>query len=390
MLTTSKQNKHIFVLGILFFAINFILYQKLGIKFANDSFRYLEYSTQILDEGNFYRNHDLWYLGYVLFITCTKIISSNSELIVLFQILLSGVAIFSLYFASKLLFQDELAAFVTSLTYLLFLEISYWNFYILTESFYSSMMCFSIFFVIKSYYLPTVKNILFCVFICLITFFTKPTGIALGIAIFVLLVLKHKEYILKTNKWLLYTFAILILLASYLLINRMLQTFTLIENYLIGEIVFGITTLPNYPSLKTLTIDVNVSDLSIPTTDHSPIARNLLFFICNPVFFIKLASLKLFWYLAHVKPYFSFIHNFFIAISLYPFYLLFGISFRKESIDYAMKGFFFTIVLMNCIIVSLTSEDWDGRFIIPILPVLFIVASPQLAFYLRKSRKIIK
>ena len=245
-------------------------------------------------------------------------------------------------------------------------------------------MCIAIYFVIRAYNNPNNKNIILCSIACLITFFTKPTGISIGIAIGALLIYQYKNSILKTPKLMLVASICILCISSYVLINSMLQSFILIENYLLGEIVYGITTLPGFHSMQTLTIDVDMASINVPDKSHSPIIRNFLFFVHNPVFFVKLFSLKLFWYLAHCKPYFSLFHNVFIIVLLYPMYLFFGISLSVNSDDKPIKLFLTTIIFINCLIVSLTSEDWDGRFLMPILPALFLLGTGQLVLYIRK------
>jgi hypothetical protein len=384
MNSKSYQTNHYIILSLIFLAINTILYQKLGIKIANDSPRYLEYSNLIINKNIFYKAHDFWYLSYVLFITIVKLFTDNCLYIVLLQIILSWLSIVAIYKSSFLLFNENAIAFATSIAYLTFIEISSWNFYVLTESFYSSMMCIAIYLVIRTHLNPTYKNLILCFIACLITFFTKPTGISIGIAIGALLLYQHKNVILKAPKSLIITSSIVLVSISYLLINSMLQSFILIENYLLGEIVYGITTLPGFPSMDMLTIDVDMASITVPDKSHSPIIRNFLFFIQNPIFYTKLASLKLFWFLAHIKPYFSLIHNVFIALLLYPMYLFFGISLSENTVDKSIKLFLSSIIIVNCLIVSLTSEDWDGRFLMPILPALFLLGTGQFVLFVRK------
>lgn len=380
----SIQTKHYLILGLFFLAINTFLYQKLGIKIANDSPRYLEYSNLIITKNIFYKAHDFWYLSYVLFITIVKLFTDNCLYIVLLQIILSWLSVIAIYKSSFLLFKDNTIAFASSFAYLSFFEISSWNFYVLTESFYSSMMCITIYLVIRTHLNPNYKNLILCFLACLVTFFIKPTGIAVGVAIGGLLLYQYKNKILKTPKPVLIASIIILCFLSYLLINKMLQTFILIDNYLLGEIVYGITTLPGFPSMDTLTIDVDMASIIVPDKSHSPIVRMFLFFIQNPVFYLKLAGLKLFWCLAHCKPYFSLIHNVFIAVLLYPIYLFFGISLSENTVDKSIKLFLSNIIIVNCLIVSVTSEDWDGRFLMPILPALFLVGTGQFVLSIRK------
>lgn len=387
MLDQSDKRKHFFILSALFLLTNLVLYQKLGVKIANDSFRYLEYSDEILRTGLFYKKHDFWYLSYVIFITLSKLISREYWFIILLQTLLSGLSVVALYKSSILIFRKESVAFITSIFHILFLEIGSWNFYVLTESFYVSMACFNIYWVTKSYLNPTKKNIMLCAVISLVTFFAKPTGISFLIAIIMLIVIYHKEKVLELKSSIVTGILIASIFVLYIGLNMMLQTFILIENYTKGEIVYGITSLPNNPHLRSLTIETSNIELHIPSKNHPPILRVSLFFIQNPLFMAKLTISKLIYFLAHVKPYFSFLHNIFIVLFLYPVYYFSILSFKRKNIHSPLMAYFITIIAINCIIVSLTSEDWDGRFIMPILPVFFLLAAPEITSLLSKLTK---
>lgn len=385
MNSKTVRTTHYLILGFIFVAIHAFLYQKLGIKIANDSPRYLEYSDAVLRGQFFYNTHDFWYLSYILFITTAKLFTYNSLYILLLQIILSWLSIIAIYKSSFLLFKENTIAFATCIAYLSFVELSSWNFYVLTESFYCSMMCIAIYLVIRTHQNPSNKNLFSLLLTCLILFFTKPTGIAVAIAMASMLMYQYKHAILNAPKPLLIASTATLLFLGYILINKMLTTFILVENYLLGEIVYGITTLPGFPSIEILTINVDPANMTIPDKKHSPIVRNFLFFIWNPIFFLELASLKLFWFLAHCKPYYSLIHNILIAVLLYPMYLFFGISVSKNIIYKPIKLFIVSFFIVNCLIVSLTTEEWDGRFLMPILPALFLLGIGQMTLFIRKT-----
>ncbi len=375
-------------LAILYLIINVILYFRIGVKVVTDSPRYIDYASQILETGHFYQDHNLWYIGYVFLIVVCKCFSESPLTIVLAQIVMSGVAIIALYKASQLLFRNGLAAFITVAFYLLFVEISIWNFYALAESFYGSMMCIAIYTVVKAYSEPTNKHVAIALLISLIASVTKPTGISLLLAGIVLIFYFNRKIVFRLNKTLLIAAACTIIVLSYILIDRMLQTFTLIESYEMGEIVYGIISPAGAPYLNYLTVSVDCATFKSPSTLLSPVIRLTAFIWQNPLFFLKICLSKLFWYLAHIKPYFSQSHNLFIALMLYPAYFFYGICLRKRSIDLGMKLFLSTIIICNCLIVALTSEDWDGRFIVPILPALFLFAGKGMSDFISLKAKV--
>ena len=51
-----------------------------------------------------------------------------------------------------------------------------------------------------------------------------------------------------------------------------------------------------------------------------------------------------------------------------------------------LKPFFFTYILAQGFTVMLTTENWDGRFLIPVLPFVFILASMDISKFLSKLK----
>lgn len=371
------RNQHFLLLLLLFGIVNVLLYLKLGVRIANDSFRYQGYAELMMNQGTLYQPHNFWYISYVLFTVATKFVSDQWVHLVLFQIALSAVSIAALYHFSRLLFNDKQVAFLTAALYLSFFEISSWNFYILVESFYASILCICLYCIANAYFKTTLPRIALATFTTLVALFTKPTGIALLAGILVFFAFLKWEW-LKKFKWVNTSLFLLVVVLGFFLLNKMLESFTLIENYQLGEIVFGITTLPNYPSYDLMVVEVPQAVKETVAPNLSPIPRTITFFIEQPLFFLKLCFLKLLWYLAHIKPYYSWLHNFYIAGILYPMYIFYCHSLTKKSAITPLKILFTTLILFNCLIVSLTSEDWDGRFIIPILPPLFVLGTKGL------------
>jgi hypothetical protein len=50
--------------------------------------------------------------------------------------------------------------------------------------------------------------------------------------------------------------------------------------------------------------------------------------------------------------------------------------------NHELKIFIGTFLGLQILMVSLTSENWDGRFLLPVLPVVFILSSFGISGYL--------
>ena len=93
-----------------------------------------------------------------------------------------------------------------------------------------------------------------------------------------------------------------------------------------------------------------------------------LFILYNPIFFLKLSLAKLFYFYGNAKPYFSWQHNVVIIGFLWTVY-----GFGIKGFKYLKKNH--KVFLLSYLMIVLCSEDWDGRFLIPVLPVVFVCCS---------------
>jgi len=76
----------------------------------------------------------------------------------------------------------------------------------------------------------------------------------------------------------------------------------------------------------------------------------------------------------NVRPFRSMAHNLVSLLVLVPCYASFVYSMISQKVKLQISVFAITYVFLHVLSVSITSDDWDGRFLIPILPVVFIVA----------------
>lgn len=361
------------VLALVWVGMNGGLYLHYGIKVVADSPRYLDYAQKIADGVGWYEPHNVWYVGYVVFIVVVKGFFATNGAIIVAQVLMHGLAAVVLYRTSYRLFASRGAALITALLFLGWIELPAWNFYVLAESWYVSLICLVLYCIISFDGSP--KRWVITTVVVLLTFITKPTGIAVLVAYGVFLVSYYWKFVRQQRGA---AFAILLplLWCVYYLVNSMLDTFALIENYATGEIVFRASTLKNYPNQEWLVLQVD--KLSIPPEQASAIKRLALFAAQNFIYFAKLFLVKLVYFLAHIKPYFSWQHNLVIATTLFPIYAFFIRTFVLTN-NRTVRSFCTSFLVVSTISISLTTLDWEGRFLMPMLPLLFLFAGKGLS-----------
>ena len=360
---------HTMSLGIIissFLIVNIFLFLHYGVKIVNDTARYLEYSDAIMKQGIHFEKHNFWYLGYVLFITFFRQLSDNPGVIIFAQVSISLLAPVAIYYASWTVSEDKFSALFSALLYIFWLKISQWNFYIHPESLYVSFSSLTICSVVVSFYRK--NNFILSWLLVAVTFWIKPTGFVVGASLILsLLYVLNKK--IKASAVLVTAECLILGIAFVPLLNAMLATFNVVETYATGEIIYAYSTLPDGMWRNLFIVENN--HLNFPTSS-TPLGRMVDFIFHNLLFFSKITALKGITFLLHVKPYFSPLHNAAIILILYPAYWF---SYLGIKIAIAPVQLFITAyIILHCVIVMLTVEDWDGRFILPLLPVIFIFA----------------
>ncbi len=376
MIKSSKL--HLPVLSVLFLVLSVFLFLKFGVKNVNDSHRYLDYATN-LSNGFYFEDHNFWYISYSFFIFLVRFISGSSNEInlIVSQIALSYFSMLLLYKATDNFFNNKAAAFVSALLYLIFIEILTWNFYILSESFYVSLTCFSLYFLSK--YLKGKRSLLIWILGSLTVFITilaKPTGIALLAGIIGIVVFNAFKYISKPIFK--YSFGFTLTIFLLVLVNKMLETFLIMENYSIGEVVYAISTLPYRAEYASLFVSVP-ENLDFPSIHYQPLLKIIYFIVFNLKYWITLFLTKIFFYLVHVRPFWSIQHNLFNIAVLLPVYYYSIKSLISSIRSDELKIFSITYFSIHVLSVGITTVDWDGRFLMPVLPLLFVLCSNEIA-----------
>jgi hypothetical protein len=371
-----------FLLSLLFaIGVNIYFYVVEGVRIVNDSERYMEYAHEIA-KANFYQEHNIWYFAYCGFLVLFFKVGLGVKTIVLSQIILSLLSVVALQKTIENFFQNKLAALITVLSYVAFVELASWNVYILTESLFISCICFALYFWSGYYVSQSNKAFFYLLLMLLIVFWIRPMGVTLlaGMALF-FYVEKIHSHLSNWQRVLMFSFTILL---GLYLVNEMLTTFHLVENYATGEVVFGISRIPNYQGHEQILLSVPL-DIYLPT-EGSTLWKALVFYIKNPVYGAKLFFLKGIFFVTHYKPYYSLVHNFYNLAFIIPAYV--GLYFfAKQKSQFSIKLFVLAYLLINLLIIKLTCEDWDGRFYMGLLPFVFCFGTNSLLLRLHLVSK---
>ncbi len=379
---TSKQ-----LLGIVsavYFCMSLYLYNKYGVKIMNDSPRYLSY-TENLSGGFYFDPLNFWYISYVFFIAFIKLFSENHAIIILAQYILGFVATFSIFGVTKRLTNNLKLAFLSALIFIFFPDNLNWHSYVLTESFYCSILSITFYLLIKASQEKRTLDYIIATFFILISFFSKPTSPALIIALAFPIVWQW----LRSPPQRVWKFASLVVAGVVLvfLANTMISSHRVMLIYENGDIIFAMHEFPTHPHHDWMTIEVP-KDLYKPPVDQPLLQQMGSFVISNPLYFSKLFFGKMIMYVSHIRTYWSWPHNIAMMTMLWPLYF-----FSLKAIRRRLVARYFSIAsivyfVTHTMVVSGTWADWDGRFFVPLIPLVVVLGTIGLGDFLIMKRKI--
>ena len=336
----------------------------------NDSPRYLTYAENLSTQGVYFDPLNFWYISYVFFVYLSQLIDPSHGMIIFNQYLLGMGAMLALFFAAKRLTGRINTAFLIGLVFIVFPDNLNWHSYVLTESFYCSVLCFVFYFLVRLsqerdklwLYLASGSVLLIC-------FFSKPTSPALFIALAFPLVWKW------TMKPTLRAVKIsLVLLAGVFILflaNKMISSHRVMLIYEKGDIIFAMHQLPTHPHHNWMTVEVP-EDLKKPSDDQPLLQQMGSFVLANPLFFTKLIFGKTVMYIAHIRPFWSWAHNISMAAFLWPLYYFSYQAIKKRLVTNYLSTVFVAYFVLHTLIISITWVDWDGRFFVPVIPMVIV------------------
>lgn len=363
----SRQQRSLVILFLIWTALQLILFFHYGVNTSVDSAMYQDNAAALL-RGVFPQGRDIGYISYSIFLAAASLLGGD-DVAVLFQVLFSGVALYFLYRAAYKITANEITSLLMCTFYLGWIKIHQWNFFIYTESLFTSMAIISFAALVLS---RTKKHYALTLIIFLFTVLIRPTGIALltGFLVYGLAYLYDQ---VSRTAWIITVF--IVIASGLLILNVVMKDYGFIDSYRNAELIYPNISLGLQPPI----------DLIISSDEHAPLIRLIMFIYSNPIYFLKITLLKLLLFIGNVKPYFSVVHNAGIVAFLFPLYFFAAKGFQYFPLNRKEHYFITGFVIMQCAIVSLTSENWDGRFLIPVLPFVFMLSAVGINAWLRRQ-----
>lgn len=362
---TKDKLKSIAILILLWVVIHVISYFHFGISNPIDTEYYIKNANALLKDSPLH-HRAWWYVSYISICALAIKLGMFPYLNIVIQLLFSLFSLIGIYLLATKLSGKNTIGFITGLLTLIWIKFPQWDFILYTDSLFASSVILSIL------SLTFKRNIwkLSAIPIIIFTIFIRPTGVG-----FILALLITSYLHLKISKQIKLLLMIPLVVGIGLVSNFILGDFihSFIENYQKGIII--------YPEI---TYDIGQSIMYSPDPESPPLVQLIEFFTYNWEYTMKSFLIKSGLFLLHTKPYYSIHHNLYILLILLPCYLLVVRSIVTLP-NSKLKTFAITFILMQTITIGLTSENWDGRFLLPVLPWVFMLAPTSFSNYLSKK-----
>jgi hypothetical protein len=336
---------------------------------ANDSARYLEYAHDIAERGYFAPGHNLRYVLYPLFQSLWLRLGLGWPGIVAGQMLVSAAATSAIYRGTRRLADGQRgAATLATFLFIAWPDIQQFNVFLLTESLFISLVAlsFGAFTRVRS---GRKLDWALLILMLMLTALARPNGFMVGLAA-ALAGLDALRRLPSRRPW--HTALALLVLLSPLLwvaLNHQLATYYLMDTYQRGELIFRYQLWAVHQA----------APLNMPPPGTGPVMRVLYFAAHNPLYLGRLMLGKLFVFISYLKPHYSLAHRVLGVLVLWPAYWLAALGARRRSIWQPGRVFLASIFLLQTAIIMLTVDDWDVRFLAPVLLVVFVLASLEVA-----------
>ena len=357
---------HLVLLVALWVLVQLVfLWQYQGPRFANDSGQYLGYAASIAERGYFEPGHTLRYVLYPLFQSFWLWLGLGWWGIVAGQMAVSALATRAIYRGTRRLSGGRCgAAALATFLFIAWPDIQRFNVFLLTESLFISLVALS-FGAFTRVRAGKRTDWAVLLLVLLLTALARPNGfmVALAAGLAGLDALRRRP---DRRPWRL-ALLVLVLLSPlfWRLLNHQLATYYLMDTYQRGELIFRYQLWAVHQA----------QPLEMPPPGTGPVVRVLYFAWHNPIYLARLMLGKLFVFLSYLKPHYSLAHRVVGVAVLWPAYVLAALAARQSRIWRPGRLFLAGVFLLQTAITMLTVDDWDVRFLAPVLPMVFVLAA---------------
>lgn len=356
------------LLVILFCLVQAGLLMAYGIYTQEEAAKYIYEAGFFREHGVFSQPKYVFYSGYIFLRVLADALHTGDIGVYIFQVILNALATICFYRLALRVSSSGMAAVISTALLILCIPFQKWTAYLFTESVFFSLL------IIYTYVLFTqFKNAYarpaLLLLLLLLLIISRPTGMLVIPAS--LLLASH--YLFANGKKLLVLVVWVPGLAGLaLLLDTAIKgkgEFDFIKPFIEEHIICGL------PSQQVSGESWHFPKGGGQSEDGNSLLGLIRYIAHNLGEILRLALLRLGAFFGLVRSYYSGLHNILLMAGFYPVYILAATGFRWVATR-AKPFFVFSLTLIATFTLSvmLTCDDWHNRFIMPIMPLIFIYA----------------
>jgi hypothetical protein len=336
---------------VLWALVQLVLVLVFGINTQLEAAKYATEANYLLSHHSFSEPKYWFYSVQIVLHVLAQWLHIPQQSIYLVQLGMNLLALHYLYQLWKQFYTSEKATFA-ALVWIAFLPLQEWTTHLYTESIFVSVVCIWMYYLVQ--YLTRRQYLKHLALCSIALVFIRPTGMLFlpvaGMAIFWQLP-SSRHYFLWAGLPLLLGFYALLATAM-----RGQGEFDFLLPFKEGHIICGLPTYPTPIAFE---------------GDAQSLTGIVAFIWYYPWEFIRLAGQRLWAFWSIYRSYYSPLHNvvytgFFVALYV-------GVFVTWKQALPAFKTIAFCTALVFSVSVMITCDDWHSRFLLPVLPSLFVL-----------------
>ena len=351
-------NKWNLSLVILFCLVQAGMVAYFGIYTQEEATKYIYEADHFREHGVFSQPKYVFYSGYIFLWVLMDWLHAGDVGVYICQLLLNALATICFYRLAEKISSDKKAAFISTALLILCIPFQKWTAYLFTESIFFSLVIIFAYVLFNQYKNANTRPLLLLLLLLLLII-SRPTGM---LVIPASLILASHYLWVNGRKWL--TLAVWLpgIAGLVLLLDTAIRgkgEFDFIKPFIEEHVICG---LPR--------------EVGYGRDNYGNSLGALLSYILQHFGdFIKLGVLRLIAFFGMVRTYYSTAHNALLIAGFYPVYVLsgFGVGFIKKRAK-PFHVFALSLIATFAASVILTCDDWHSRFIMPVMPLIFIYA----------------
>ena len=331
---------------------------RLGVRTGGDTGRYVEAATQLLSGQWPTVEKSTNYLGFVAVVAAVKALTGSTSPIVIVNagaLALAGCAVVSL--ADRLF--NRTAAVAAVILFAVNVELAFWSAYVLTDALYASLVVVSTLAMLAAAESSSTRGYGAAIVLIVATASVRPNG------------------------WLLVPIALVFWIGAgsrtrLALVTAGVVVVTLAAATLIPALTQGVASESPQQSLVNGTVLWRSPIWKRTMPAAAPMPQSWIeggtYVLQHPVPSVLLAVTRVGVEVAHVRPYYSLAHNALVCATYLPLYALAvaGAWFAWSAVQTRLVV---SIIGAHLALVGLTFADYDGRFILYVVPLLTLLAA---------------